>query len=250
MHISITAEELFTIFSFPITNSMIVSWVVMGVLGVLSFFVTRNLAAVPRGSQNVIEIFIEFLTKIMDGVTGDRSETKRFFPLIATIFIFILAVNWVGLLPGTGTVGLKEIEGGREKIVPFIRSSSADLNFTVALALISFFTIHIVGVMSIGFFKYTSRYISFKSPLDFFVGLLELVSEISKLISFSFRLFGNIFAGEVLLTVMLFLVPYIIPLPFIALEIFVGFIQALVFAMLTLVFMKIATVDAHQGEAH
>ncbi len=245
MHISITAETLFSIFAFPVTNSMIVSWAVIGVFVVLSFFVTRNIQSIPRGIQNCMEMVIEFILGMMDSVTGNREETKRFFPLIATIFLFVIAVNWAGLLPGTGTIGLKEIKEGHEKLIPFIRSSSADLNFTVALALISFATIHITGIISIGFFKYASRYVTFKNPLDFFVGILELVSELSKLISFSFRLFGNIFAGEVLLTVMLFLVPYVVPLPFMALEIFVGFIQALVFAMLTLVFVKIATVDTH-----
>jgi len=103
----------------------------------------------------------------------------------------------------------------------------------------------IFGIIGIGFFKHAGKFISFKGPIEFFVGLLELVSEVAKMISFSFRLFGNIFAGEVLLTVVLFLVPYLVPLPFLFLEIFVGFVQALVFSMLTLVFLKMAVSEAH-----
>ena len=182
----------------------------------------------------------------MDSVTGDRRQTKKFFPLVATIFVFVILSNWLEIVPGLGTIGLRE----GEKLVPFIRSASADLNMTLALAVIAVFSIQIFGVISIGFVKHAKKYISLKGPIEFFVGILELISEVAKMISFSFRLFGNIFAGEVLLTVMLFLVPYLVPLPFLFLEIFVGFVQALVFSMLTLVFLKMATISHDSHEAH
>lgn len=246
MNISLSAEQLFSIGSFPVTNSMVVGWAVSLILIVLGFVATRNLATVPRGSQNLLELIFEQVLGLIDSVTGDRGQSKLFFPLIATIFLFVLLANWAGLLPGMGgAFGLKEMHEGAPTIIPFIRSTSADLNFTVALALISVITVQIAGIASIGIWKYAGKFINFSSPINFFVGILELVSEIAKLISFSFRLFGNIFAGEVLLTVMTFLVPYLIPLPFLLLEVFVGLIQAIVFAMLTLVFLKMATEEAH-----
>ena len=124
-----------------------------------------------------------------------------------------------------------------------MRSPSSDLNFTLAIAISAVIGIQVFSITSIGLIKYIKRFINFSGPINFFVGILELVSEAAKIVSFSFRLFGNIFAGEVLLIVMYFLAPYIIPLPFMILEIFVGFIQALVFSMLTLVFLKIGTAE-------
>lgn len=245
MNISISAEPLFHLGSFPITNSLLISWLAIVILCVGAFIVSRNLALVPKGFQNVVEVVIQFLYGMVDGVMGNKEQTKKFFPLIATIFLFIILTNWTEILPGMGSVGLLETHEGERLIVPFIRASAADLNFTIALSLISVITIQIVGVMSIGFGKYISKFLNFSSPLNFFVGILELISEVAKLVSFSFRLFGNIFAGEVLLIVMYTLVPYIVPLPFLALEIFVGFIQALVFSMLTIVFIKMATEEAH-----
>jgi F-type H+-transporting ATPase subunit a len=166
---------------------------------------------------------------------------------VATIFIFVVLSNWIEIVPGLGTIGIYEKHNGRQVLVPFIRSASADLNVTLAIAIVSVMAIQIFGIAALGLLKYGKKFINFKGPIEFFVGILELVSEAAKMVSFSFRLFGNIFAGEVLLTVILFLAPFIIPLPFLFLEIFVGFIQALVFSMLTLVFLQMATVshDAH-----
>ena len=151
----------------------------------------------------------------------------------------------MGILPGVGSLGLKEVVGHEEVFVPLFRSTNSDLNMTLALGLISVIATQIFGISALGFFTHFSRFISFKTPIRFFTGILELVAEIAKVVSFSFRLFGNIFAGEVLLVVVFFLVPLIVPLPFMVMEIFVGFIQALVFAMLTLVFLTIATAKEH-----
>lgn len=245
MNISIAAEPLFHLGSFAVTNSMLISWIAIVILCILSYAATHKLSEVPRGIQNTFEVIIEFLMNLVDSVMGNREQTKKFFPLIATLFLFIILTNWTELLPGLGSIGLREIHDGQPIIVPFIRASAADLNFTIALSLISVLTIQIVGIASIGFGKYITKFLNFSSPLHFFVGLLEMISEVAKLVSFSFRLFGNIFAGEVLLIVMYSLVPYIVPLPFMALELFVGFIQALVFSMLTIVFIKMATEEAH-----
>jgi F-type H+-transporting ATPase subunit a len=129
--------------------------------------------------------------------------------------------------------------------VPLLRGANADLNTTLALAVIAVIAIQVLGVSAIGAIKYAKKFFNFSNPINAFVGFLELISEFSKLISFSFRLFGNIFAGEVLLMVIAFLVPYIAPLPFFFLELFVGIVQALVFMMLTLVFIKGATMSEH-----
>lgn len=243
MNISVAAEKIFSLFGLPVTNSILVAWIVMGCMVIFSFCATRTLSLIPKGAQNFFESVLEAILGVVNSVTGDRRQSMQFFPLVATIFIFVLLGNWLGLVPGVGSVGLWEEHHGKEVLVPYLRSTGADLNFTLALALISVVATQIVGIVSIGFFRYVGKFINFSSPLNFFVGMLELISEVAKLISFSFRLFGNIFAGEVLLTVLFFLVPYVVPLPFLLFEVFVGFIQAMVFSMLTLVFLKMATVE-------
>lgn len=139
-------------------------------------------------------------------------------------------------------------EGEHSVFVPYFRGPTADLNTTLALAIFAMVTVQVIGFKFLGF-NYSHKFLNLKSPIDFFVGFLEFFSEISKIISFAFRLFGNIFAGEVLLSVMAFLMPLLGPIPFLGLEVFVGFIQALVFSLLTLVFMNLATMG-HGEEAH
>lgn len=246
MNISLAAEPIAHIGKFPITNTLLMSWMIIGFLFVIAYLTRKKLSAVPAGLQNVVEVGVEKLLNFMESVTGDRRQAKKFFPLVATIFIFVILSNWLEIVPGLGTIGIWEEHNGEKILIPFIRSASADLNVTLGIAIVSVFSIQIFGIMALGLFKYAGKFISFKGPIEFFVGILELVSEVAKMISFSFRLFGNIFAGEVLLTIVLFLVPYLVPLPFLFLEIFVGFIQALVFSMLTLVFLKVAT-TGHEG---
>ncbi|MBU4332647.1 F0F1 ATP synthase subunit A [Candidatus Parcubacteria bacterium] len=243
MHISLAAEPMFKLGSFTVTNTLIMSVLISVGLIILALILRKKMQEKPKGFQNLIELLVEKLLNFMETVTQDRRQAVKFFPLVATIFVFVILSNWLEIVPGLGTIGLKETIHGEQIIVPFIRSSSADLNMTMAIAVISVIATQIFGIMAIGFFKHWGKFISFKGPIEFFVGILELISEVAKMISFSFRLFGNIFAGEVLLTVVLFLVPYIVPLPFLFLEIFVGFVQALVFSMLTLVFLKMATVS-------
>lgn len=247
MNIEIAAEKIFSVFNFPISNTMLTAWIAILIVVGFSYLATRRASIIPSKLQNFFEWIIEELLSVVDSVMGDRKITERFFPLIATIFIFVLSTNWLGLLPGFGSIGFYEISEGSRHFIPFFRSTNADLNTTIALAVISVFSIQIAGIAALGFFGYAKKFISFRSVMGFAVGILELVSEVTKLISFSFRLFGSVFAGEVLLIVMAFLVPYILPLPFIALEVFIGFIQAFVFSLLTTVFIKMAMTAA---EAH
>ncbi|OQA04271.1 MAG: ATP synthase subunit a [bacterium ADurb.Bin400] len=244
IHISLAAEKIGHLGPLPITNSMVMGWTASLILITLGILATRKSKLVPSGLQNLIEIIVEFLFNTANEVIGDRNNTKKFFPLIATIFLFVLTANWLGIIPGVGTIGIHEIDHGKEIFVPILRPGNADLNTTLALAITAVFSVQIFGIVALGFWKYAGKFINFKDgPIHFGVGLLELISEISKMISFSFRLFGNIFAGEVLLTVIAVIMPFIVPLPFYGLELFVGLVQALVFTMLTLVFIKIATAD-------
>lgn len=247
MEISLAAEPLFHIGNMPITNTLVMTLILSVLIIITSFFLKNKIRLIPKGFQNIVESVLEALLNLVDSVTQDRKQSQKFFPLVATIFIFVILSNWIELIPGLGTIGLHEEIHGKTVLVPFLRSVSADLNFTLALALISFFSIQFFGIAAIGAAKYAGKF--FVSPfhkpylIGTFVGTLELIGEIAKIISFSFRLFGNIFAGEVLLIVMLNLVPFIVPLPFLFLELFVGFIQALVFSMLTLVFLKMAVTE-------
>lgn len=286
LHISISAEPLFDIGGFTVTNSIFTTWLVSLFLITLAFYVNRVFKNVsyddkPGAFQGAIEFIIEMFYDLVHGVGETAKKTKAFFPLVTTFFLFIAFSNWSGLLPGVGTIGYQheikaealpepgdpleipespavevtdltgaenetaEDEEGhgeaKTAFVPYFRAPTADLNTTFALALFSIASVQIIGVKFLGI-HYPQKFINLKSPIGFAVGILEIFSEISRIISFAFRLFGNIFAGEVLLAVIAFLVPLLAPLPFLGLEVFVGFIQALVFAMLTLVFLKIATI--------
>lgn len=246
--IHLTSQTLSELDWFAISNTMVATWLTMFVIIVISWLATRKMRLVPRGIQNFMEWVIESLLNLVQTVTQERKKAEKFLPLLATFFIFILVGNWMELVPGFGTIGIDTYVNGEHVFVPFLKSINTDLNTTLALAIISVFAIQIVGIAAIGFFKYAGKYINFHSPIDFFMGILEIISEIAKIVSFAFRLFGNIFAGEVLLVIIAYLLPYLAPLPFYALEIFVGFIQALVFTMLTAVFMTMATISHEEHE--
>lgn len=245
MEISLAAEKIAHLGPIPATNSMLTSWIGAAILIVISILATRKMKLIPVGWQNTYETVIELLYGTANSVIGDEKVTRKYFPLAATLFLFIIANNWFGLIPGIGTIGLHK----GEQLIPLFRSGNADLNMTLALAVITVLAVQIFGIAAIGAIKYGKKFLNFSSPIMFFVGLLELISEVSRIISFSFRLFGNIFAGEVLLTVVAFIVPFIAPLPFYGLELFVGFIQALVFMMLALVFIKSAITDHEEHES-
>lgn len=245
MHISLAAEPIFYFLGMPITNSLLTTWLVMVFLIIITLIVKRKMNLVPDGVQNLLEEIVQVFLNLTEAVVGERART--FFPLVFTFFLFILVSNWFGLLPLVGSWGIRETLHEKETFIPFLRPATADLNTTLALALVAIFSIQYYGVKSLNL-AYFKKFVNLTDPINFFVGVLELISEFSKIISFSFRLFGNIFAGEVLLMVIAFLVPVLAPLPFFGLELFVGFIQALVFAMLTLVFLNVATVKNEEHE--
>lgn len=251
--ISIKAETLFHIGAFNFTNSYLLSLIVVGIFLGLVLWLKSKILMIPGKIQSLLEILTEEILKLMDAVLGSRRESEKYFPIIATIFLFVMLSNWLGLLPGTGSFGLTHevYHHGEHKnvLIPLLRAPTSDLNFTIALAIIAVFSVNLLGAMAVGMRNHAGKFFNFKNPIYTFVGFLELVSEFVKIISFSFRLFGNVFAGEVLLIIIGFLGPYFLPLPFLFLEVFVGFIQAFIFAMLTLVFIGMS-VSHHEVEEH
>lgn len=237
--ISLAAEELFKIGNFPITNSLFLTFAVSLTLLTFSAVIYRKINVIPGKFQSVAEMGMGWLMDMMESVLGSAKKAERYFPLVATIFLFIWISNLSGILPGVGSFIFENNHGK----VPLFRSPAADLNFTLAFAIVSVVVTNIIGMASVGVFSHIGKFINFRNPIKFFIGILELVSEIAKIISLSFRLFGNVFAGEVLLIIVSFLSPYFIPLPFLLLELFVGLIQAFVFAMLTLVSIALHTAE-------
>lgn len=235
LHISISAESILKLANFNLSNSFLVTIIVSLILMLFAFWFYQETKLKKHSSFYVLMVtFFKGFYGFMEDICQDK--VKQIYPLLATFFIFILLSNWIGLLPGFGSIGLQE-EG---KLIPLLRGPTADINNTLALALISVASIQYVGIKNIGLGAYLSKFLNFKSPMAFIMGILEINTEISRIISFSFRLFGNIFAGEVLLAVIAYLIPILASLPFLGLEVFVGIIQALVFTMLTLVFMTLA----------
>lgn len=304
LHVSISAEPVFNFFGLAISNSIFTSLIVTFLLIAFALFFKSKFKETdkPSALQNFVEMIVEALYNFVYSITENTKKTLLFFPIIATFFIFIILNNYIGLLPGVGSILTPEAdmekvssipaqamastpkvvveehaaagevvgetatettevagevhetaeagdaEGGHSKLVPIFRAATADLNTTLALAIISVFLTQIFGISHLGL-SYFSKFINFSSPINFFVGILEIVLEFAKIISFAFRLFGNVFAGEVLLAVMTYLVAIAVPAPFYALELFVGFIQALVFSMLSLIFFNLATKSHHEEGA-
>lgn len=243
--IDLTAEVVAHIGSFPVTNSILVTWIVIAILVVISYLSTRKVSLVPSGLQNIMESIVEVGYSTVENLA--HSRTRVIFPIVMTFFLFITAGNLLGLVPGFGTVGFNQITNGKSQFVPLFRGANADLNTTLALALISAVATHVLSVRCLGVKNYLLRWVSL-NPIFLFVGVLEIVSEFTKVVSLSFRLFGNIFAGEVLLGTVSTLFAFILPLPFYFLEIIVAVVQAAVFYMLSLVFMVLLTEKHPEGE--
>lgn len=235
-HISIKAEPVFTINGFPVVNSLLLSWATLIFFVVL--VIKYNLDSRKKNKSSFF-YFINFCLRALFNFfeSAMKEKTAKYFGLLGAFFFFILLQNWSGLLPGVGSVLYHHS--------PLLRANTADLNTTLALGLISVASIQIFGVASLGLKSYLGKFFNFSSPIAFFVGILEIVSELSRVLSFAFRLFGNIFAGEVLLSVVAFLIPVLVSFPFLLLETFVGIIQAVVFAMLSAVLINMATTEAH-----
>lgn len=231
----------------PVTNTLLVSWIVIVFLAIISIVTTRKLHAIPSGLQNFFEVVIEQGYQMCEDLAGKKA--KVFFPIVFTFFLFIITANWFGLFPGFSTVGFWENINGQKVFVPILRSLNSDLNMTLALAIISAVLTHYFAIKYLGLGGYLKRWFSMQTfPVFIFVGFLEIVSEFTKIVSLSFRLFGNIFAGEVVLATVAGIFAFIVPLPFYFLEIIVGFVQASVFMMLSLVFM--ALLSEKHGEEH
>jgi F-type H+-transporting ATPase subunit a len=240
LHISVAAEPIINLNGFSITNSLFVSFLIsLLLIGFAVWFNRESKKEKKSLAYTMMFGFFSGLFSFFESVAG--SKTFQFYPILASFFLFIIVSNWSGLLPGVGTIGFTEIIHGQEVFIPIFRGPTADINTTLALAIFSVAATQYYGVVNLGFGNFIKRYINFANPINFYVGVLELISEMAKIMSFSFRLFGNIFAGEVLLMVMAAILPFLAPLPFLGLELFVGFIQALVFTMLSLVFMSVAT---------
>jgi F-type H+-transporting ATPase subunit a len=261
----LVAEPIFHIGAFPVTNAYINSTLAVVLFLVVGLMLRSKTNMVPKGLQNFAEAALEFVISYIDQVTKDRKKTIKFLPIVGGLFFFILISNWMGLIPGTGSIGRWLIMHGHLELVPILRPATSDLNTTLAMAVFAVSASHIFGIAVIGFFKYANKFIKigdlvksvskggmsiFVAIVEFVIGLIELSSEVAKLLSLSLRLFGNVFAGEVLLTVLAGLIAYFLPLPFIFLEILVGLIQAVVFSMLTLVYLTIATAPVHGHEEH
>ena len=239
---------------FVITNTLLSSWIVTLLLIGLFYGATRRMSVVPRGLQNLMEAAIEALLNFVQSVAG-AENARRFFPLIATIFLFVMFNAWIGLLPIYPALGFLNDAGEMERHL--LRPAGTDLNMPLALALVSFVFVEFWGFRLLKL-SYLSKFIRLENlrkgnfaqvPIDLFVGALELLSEFVRIISFTFRLFGNMTAGEILLLVITYLVPFVLVLPFYGLELLVGAVQALIFAGLTLVFVVVA-VTPHSEEEH
>lgn len=253
-------EEIFSIGNFPVTNSMLTSWIAFVVILVITLVLRFKKSMVPKGIQNIAEIIIEELLKLCDSVTQSRRTSIIALPIVLALVVFVLINNWVGILPGIGTIMIETTHGP----VSLLRGATADINTTLALAITSVLFANIVGIFIVGGWATFTKFIQvpqllklknvFKDPVqlvlvpvNIFVGLLELLGEVAKIASLSFRLFGNVFAGEVLLASMAAIFAYVTPMPFIFLEFFVGIIQAFIIGLLTVVYVTLAVQTHDEG---
>lgn len=245
IHVAIEAEPLFAIGPLTITNSMVGALITTTVLLLAALYMTRRSSLVPGRMQSVLELPVELMSGI---VSASSTRWRGYVSLILAFFLVILISNWVGLLPGVGTIGVTHTDAsGHEAVIPIIRPASADLNFTLGLAIVAFVMFVYWGIKANGGWGYLKELLGeplYMAPLMF---PINLISEFSRLISLSMRLFGNVFAGEVLLATMLALVPLLIPAAFLGLELLFGFVQALVFALLAMTYIATAIAEHHSS---
>lgn len=291
--ISLKAEPIFAIGPWQVTNTVITAYIVSAILVIVSIIATRKASLIPSGFYNFVEAIVEWMLSVVEEIAGPVNG-RKFFMVVATIFLFIISCNYFGLLPIVNSIGnvhrgneqttgfvakdagpiklimphAAEVKEGEEQTSshendpnlssfrPYLRSVNSDANSPLAIALWSAVFVELWGLQALGF-KYLGKFFAFPpfakfSPINVFVGFLEFLSELIRIISFTFRLFGNIFAGDVLITFISFLTPFVFPVIFYGLETFVGFIQAAVFALLTLVFAVMAVEHHDEGghEAH
>lgn len=277
-HLPPYAEVLVRIGPFPITNSMVMIWLVAGVIILVAQMATRNLKLIPSGLQNFVEWLVETLYNFFEGVLG-KHLVQRTFWFFGTIFILILFCNWSGLIPGLGTIGWEvthadgpraglpyiDAAGHRDGFRPFLRGANADLNLTMAMAVSFFFLWFYWAITEIGLKNLLAHIFAPKGKFTglmrvamivifFMVGLIEALSIAVRPIALMFRLYGNVFAGENMLERTALLVPkwlaWLPPLPFYFLELLVGIVQALVFSLLTAVFLKLICTHDEEHDEH
>jgi F-type H+-transporting ATPase subunit a len=277
-NVSLAPDTIFYIGGFPVTNTLFCTWISIVVL-FLMFFCARQGKLIPSGWQNFMEWMIEALLGLVEGVVG-KERGKKFFPLVATFFLFILVSNLLDVIPTVDTVGtidwtrIQQINAAghtsyqpvlgfllfgpiSNALIPWVRPATTDLNLNLAMALIAVITAQVFGFATLGFGEHVSKYLNFKALfkfsltgfIEFFLGLLEIISEIARIISLTFRLFGNIFAGSVVLAVFAFILPFLADVVFIPFEIFVAVVQAFVFALLALTYLQLATSSHGEPES-
>ncbi|HEU5348633.1 MAG TPA: F0F1 ATP synthase subunit A [Ktedonobacterales bacterium] len=265
--INVPVEPIFTIGGFDFTSTLLLAIVDAILVFVIFYLYSRRKKVLPGRIQNALEWLVQAMLGLCEEVAGKR-KGRVFFPWVFGIFLFVLMGNLWEIVPGIETIGTinHEIEGCHNVsatlgfllldqgtsncITPWFRPPSTDLNFTLAIAVISVVVTQWYGWRMLGAKAQLGRYFSLQDgPIGLFVGFLEAILEVARIISFGFRLFGNLFAGDALLLVMGFLVPFVGALPFYFLEIFVGFIQAFVFAMLTLIFLELGTTGHGHADA-
>lgn len=242
LHISLAAERLFTLWGIPITNTLLATWAVMAILIGTAILVGRKPSLIPGPIQNLFEALFEYVFQYVEDTLGSADLARRFFPLIMSIFLFIFFANMFEFLPFAETLGFTN----GHTFTSLFRPATTDINLTLALAVIAYLVIEITGIIFLGFLRYGSKFVNLREGvLGLMVGLIEFVSNLARLISFSFRLFGNIFAGGVLVALAVGFIPVVLPVPLMLFETFVGLVQAAIFALLTLAFIKIAISEPH-----
>ncbi len=245
IHISLAPYHLGEVWGVPITASLTTAWLVVALLVIFAVLFRRSISMVPGKLQMFLELIVGGVYSYMLSVLEDEALARRYLPLILSIFIFVAFTNLVGLLPFVGgAVGLHDPSGGHG-LIPLFYPTNSDLNLTFAMAIVAVLAIEFAGIAALGVLKYGSKFVNLHSVLGFVVGIIELISEVARLVTFSFRLFGNIFAGKVLILVAMFFLPYLLPVPLLLYEVVVGVIQGAVFALLTLFFIKIAVTEPH-----
>lgn len=266
--VTIYAEPIFHIGKMEITNSLLTSWLAVLIIFILSLAIRLNLKKIPGKFQHVFEVVLGGALSLIDQITNDRKISKKIFPIVFSLFVFILVNNWLGLVPVLGSIGFIAKEGAHQAFVPLFRAGTADINTTLALSIMIVLASNFFGILVIGTWKTFNKYVNIQglldiftkvrkdpsvliiAPINLFVGILELLGEFAKIASLSFRLFGNVFAGEVLLASMSAIFAYLVPGPFLFLEVFVGLIQALIFSLLATVYFTIASQDHSEHDEH
>jgi F-type H+-transporting ATPase subunit a len=264
--VELPAEPVLHVGHFGVTNTLVASWLTILVLVGLSYLCTRRMKLVPGKAQAMAEAVVEGLLNFVESVVGNK-HARMLFPGVATIFIYVICNAYMALLPFFGSIGIFEHDG---KFVPLFRAANTDVNVPLSIAIMSFIFVESWGMRVIGVSHYLAEFINVRQMargfkeifsgkvgaggmnvvfgfISFFVGVLELFSHLIRMLSFTFRLFGNMTAGEILILVSSFLIPMVFSIPFYGLELLIGMIQALIFSGLTLVFGTVA-VSSHEEE--